>query len=286
MARRPVMPGRPSERHAVRVRLRRAGLHSVCEEARCPNVSECFGAGTATFLILGDVCTRACRFCAVTSGSPPTKPDPGEPGRLAETVGVLGLSHVVITSVTRDDLPDGGAAQFAACIRSVRATCPQTTIEVLVPDFQGRPEDLALVLDAGPDVFNHNLETVPRLSAHVRPQASYERSLDLLTLARSTSPGVIKSGLMVGLGETDEEVESVLDQLAGLGCDVVTIGQYLQPSRQKLPVLREVPLDSFARYRRAGRALGLKVIAGPLVRSSWHAQQVLEELGPAGRRPP
>ncbi len=279
MSRRPRMPGRPSERHAVRARLRRAGLHTVCEEARCPNVGECFGAGTATFLILGDACTRACRFCGVATAHSPAPPDPDEPRRLAETAAALGLGHVVITSVTRDDLPDGGAGHFAACVQAVRAACPRASIEVLVPDFQGCAADIDRVLAARPDVFNHNLETVERLSPKVRPQADFHRSLGVLQRAAGSGQGVVKSGLMVGLGETDEEVEGALGFLVEAGCQVVTIGQYLQPTRDALPVARDVGPDSYARYRRAGRALGLKVVAGPLVRSSWHAQQVLEEVG-------
>jgi len=275
---RPFMPGRPSERHAVRARLRRAGLHTVCEEARCPNLSECFGAGTATFLILGDACTRACRFCGVSTAAAPPPPDPGEPQRLARTVVELGLDHVVITSVTRDDLFDGGAAQFEACIRAVGAASPRATIEVLVPDFQGSQAALARVLAARPDVFNHNLETVPRLSPIVRPQADFERSLALLVRAREYGQALVKSGLMVGLGETDEEVVAVLETLARIGCDAVTIGQYLQPDRSKRPVARQVPPESYELYRRSGRAMGLAVVAGPLVRSSWHARQLFDRV--------
>lgn len=274
MSSRPRMPGRPSLRHTIKVKLRRAGLHSVCEEAKCPNISECFGAGTATFLILGDRCTRGCRFCGVTKGIEPDQVDKDEPRRLAETVRDLALKHTVITSVTRDDLPDGGASQFVSCIQKLRELSTQTSIEVLVPDFAGNAEALQKVLDARPDVFNHNLETVPRLYQKVRPKALLQRSLGLLKESSKREGILTKSGLMVGLGENDLEVYQVLEMLADSGCQVVTIGQYLQATQKNLEVQRMVSSGSFEGYRRVGRELGLRVVAGALVRSSWHAKEV------------
>ncbi len=270
------LPGRPSDRHAVKVRLRRAGLHTVCEEARCPNISECFGARTATFLILGDACTRSCRFCGIARNASPSAPDPDEPRRLAETVRELELAHAVITSVTRDDLSDGGAGHFVACVERVRELCPSTTVELLVPDFRGRAESASAVLDARPEVFNHNVETVPRLYPLVRPEADLDRSLELLKRAAGRDQGLVKSGLMVGLGETDDEVWQVLERLAAAGCRVVTIGQYLRPARWNLSVERQVTREQYSEYRRAGQRLGIRVLAGPLVRSSWHAHEILQ----------
>jgi lipoyl synthase len=279
----PRTPGRPSERHALKVLLRQARLHTVCEEARCPNAAECFGAGTATFLILGDVCTRACRFCAIARGRPPAPPDPEEPERVAAAVARLGLRHAVVTSVTRDDLEDGGAAAFAATVRAIRARCPETRIEVLVPDLGGLEAALELVLAAGPEVLNHNVETVARLYPRARPGATLARSLELLArAARHARAPVVKSGLMVGLGEEDAEVLELLGSLQRAGCQLVTIGQYLQPRRDNLPVARQVEESAYALYRERGRSLGLRVLAGPLVRSSYHARETLQELGAGG----
>lgn len=258
-------------------------LHTVCDEARCPNRGECFSAGTATFLILGDVCTRDCAFCAVEHAGPgPASPDgicapdPGEPARLAEAAARLGLAHVVVTSVTRDDLEDGGAAQFAATIRALRAALPEATVEVLVPDFGGDRAALDRVLAARPDVLGHNLETVPRLYPEVRPRAAYERSLELLRRATRAQPRpLVKTGVMVGLGESVEEVADVLQDCAAAGVDVVTIGQYLQPRADCAPVARYVAPEEFAALEDEGARRGLRVVAGPFVRSSYHAAEVL-----------
>ena len=272
------MPGRLSDRHQVKVRLRKAGLHTVCEEARCPNMAECFGADTATFLILGEVCTRRCRFCAIAKDREPAPPDPDEPRRVAECVAQLGLSHAVVTSVTRDDLPDGGAASFAECVRRIRRLCPETTVELLVPDFSGDRRSLKLVLDSRPEVLNHNVECVPRLYPQVRPRADFGRSLTVLKQAADCRGVVSKSGLMVGLGETDGEVLEVLSRLKAAGCRALVIGQYLQPTRENLPVSRRVTGGQFAEYRRAGEELGLVILAGPLVRSSYRAREVYSSL--------
>lgn len=271
--------GRLSDRHAIKVRLRGAGLNTVCEEARCPNMSECFREQTATFLILGDACTRRCAFCAIGSAARPVQPpDPEEPARLARAAAALGMRHVVITSVTRDDLPDGGASHFAAAIEAVRREAPESRVEVLVPDFGGNPAAEAVLFAARPDVFNHNVETVPRLYPIVRPGACLERSLGLLE--RAARAGLhCKSGLMVGLGESDAEVLEVLGELSRRGCRVVTIGQYLRPRRACLPVARRVAPSSYDAFRRAGPALSLHVIAGPRVRSSYHARAVFESAG-------
>jgi lipoic acid synthetase len=264
----------PSSRFAeIKAILRANALTTVCEEASCPNIGECFGKGTATFMIMGDKCTRRCPFCDVGHGRPDPL-DPAEPERLARTVAALGLRYVVITSVDRDDLRDGGAGHFAACIRAVRAATPATRIEVLVPDFRGRLDAaLAALGSAPPDVLNHNIETVPRLYGPVRPGADYAHSLVLLERFRERHPEVkTKSGLMVGLGETDDEVEDVLHDLRAHGVDMVTIGQYLAPSGAHLPVRRYVTPDAFARLRDVAEALGFAHAAvGPLVRSSYHA---------------
>jgi lipoic acid synthetase len=254
--------------------LRASGLHTVCEEARCPNIGECFQNGTATFLILGDVCTRACAFCAVTSGRP-ARLDLAEPLRVARAASCLGLRHAVVTSVTRDDLPDGGASVFAATIRAIRRLSPGTSVEVLISDFQGSRQAMAAVMAAGPDILNHNVETVPRLYRRVRPKAVYGRSLELLARAREMDGDVItKSGLMVGLGEEHEELLAVMADLLAAGCDVLTIGQYLQPTPRHRPVARYYHPDEFAELARAGRRLGFRhVEAGPLVRSSYHAER-------------
>jgi lipoic acid synthetase len=269
-ARAPVGP----EVTRIRRILRESHLATVCEEANCPNLGECFNHGTATFMILGDLCTRRCPFCDVAHGRPEA-PDPAEPGHLAETVAVLGLRYVVITSVDRDDLRDGGAGQFAACLRAVRGRCPQTRLEVLVPDFRGR-ESVALaqlVGDAVPDVFNHNLETVPRLYPRARPGADYAGSLRLLADFKAAHPGVpTKSGLMLGLGEEAEEVLATMADLRAHGCQMLTLGQYLQPSREHLPVRRYWRPDAFDALRRAGESMGFSNVAsGAMVRSSYHA---------------
>ena len=254
--------------------LRSRQLHTVCEEARCPNIGECFQNGTATFLILGDVCTRACTFCAVASGRP-TGVDVAEPLKVGRATSRLGLRHAVVTSVTRDDLPDGGASIFAATIRAVRRLSPGTSVEVLIPDFRGSREALATVMAAGPDVLNHNIETVPRLHRGVRPLAVYERSLELLARAKRMDGDVIaKSGLMVGLGEEREELLAVMADLVAVGCQVLTIGQYLQPTPRHRPVTRYYRPDEFAELARDGRRLGFRQVeAGPLVRSSYHAER-------------
>lgn len=274
-------PGRAAVSHEIKKMLRDLKLNTVCEEAGCPNCGECFSRRTATFLILGQVCSRDCRFCQVSKGRPQAV-DPDEPERLALAVSKLRLRHVVITSVTRDDLADGGADVFAEVIRSIRRRCggESPVIEVLIPDFQGDRRALAAVAAARPEIINHNLETVPRLYPLVRPQAGYRRSLELLEQVKQLDPGIIsKSGLMVGLGETEAEVLAVLKDLRLHGCDILTIGQYLAPSRQHLPVAAYIHPDIFAQYRRQAEELGFKAVAsGPLVRSSYLADQVLEQM--------
>jgi len=260
-------------------------LHTVCQEARCPNIAECFGRGTATFMILGDTCTRDCRFCAIKHGRP-APPDPGEAERVAEAAVRLGLRHVVVTSVTRDDLPDGGAGQFAATVWAVRRRLPGATVEVLIPDFGGSCAALETVLAAAPDVLNHNLETVPRLYRRVRPGADYHRSLGVLAWARTCTPQMVtKSGLMLGLGETVEEVLEVMYDLRRAGCDVLTLGQYLQPAEEQLEVVRYVPPHEFAAYEDKGLEMGFRAVAaGPLVRSSYRAAKLMQAgLAPATR---
>lgn len=250
--------------------LRDRHLHTVCESALCPNLGECFAAGTATFLIMGDVCTRDCGFCGVATGRPATL-DPLEPKNVADAVSRLGLLHAVVTSVTRDDLKDGGAGHYVDTMRAIRSRAPGVTLEVLVPDFAGRMEDLDMVLAEAPEVFNHNIETVPRLYLTVRPQAVYERSLMVLRRAAVVRQSVVKTGWMVGLGETQEEIADLLSQVAEAGVHMVTIGQYLRPSACHLPVVEYVRPEVFARYREWGEALGLRVQAGPFVRSSFQA---------------
>jgi lipoyl synthase len=259
----------------IRSLLEDGRLHTVCREARCPNCGECFSRGTATFLILGDCCTRRCRFCAVTQGTP-ERPDPDEPRRVAEAAARMSLSYVVVTSVTRDDLTDGGAGLFAETIRSLRARIPSARIEVLIPDFQGDEAALRTVLEARPDVLNHNLETVARLYPEVRPQAMYDRSLELLRRTGAHAPGMaVKSGLMLGLGERPDEIESALRDLLGAGCQLLTLGQYLQPRRDCLPVARYVPPGEFDAWREAALGMGFsRVASGPLVRSSYHAEEL------------
>jgi lipoic acid synthetase len=247
-------------------------LHTVCEEARCPNMGECWNHGTATFMILGDVCTRSCGFCAVKTGRP-TELDANEPKRVAEAVKLLGLRHTVITSVNRDELYDGGAQIFAETIRQVRALNPFTKIEVLIPDFKGEEFALNIVLDALPDILNHNTETVPRLYRTVRPQARYDQSLQLLDRAKRRG-FLTKTGLMLGIGERPEEVLEVMNDLRTVDCDILTLGQYLQPTKDHLPVDRFVHPDEFAMFKEEGLKIGFKhVESGPLVRSSYHAEQ-------------
>ena len=265
----------------IKQRLRDNKLHTVCEEASCPNIGECFGNGTATFMILGDLCTRRCPFCDVAHGRP-AAPDAAEPAHLAQTIAALALEYVVITSVDRDDLRDGGAGHFAACIHAVREQAPQTRIEILVPDFRGRLDAALEILAAEPpDVMNHNLETVPRLYRQARPGADYAHSLKLLQEFRARRPGVpTKSGLMLGLGETDEEIVAVMRDLRAHGVDMLTIGQYLQPTAHHLPVLRYVHPDGFAVFERAAREMGfLNAAIGPMVRSSYHADRQAHSAG-------
>ena len=253
--------------------LREQRLHTVCEEASCPNLGECFGHGTATFMIMGDICTRRCPFCDVSHGRPDPL-DAEEPRHLAETIAAMGLRYVVITSVDRDDLRDGGAGHFVDCIRAVREQTPHTRIEILVPDFRGRMDRALEIMDAAPpDVFNHNLETVPRLYKAARPGSDYHWSLRLLKEFKALHPGVpTKSGLMLGLGETLEEVQAVMEDLRAHDCDMLTLGQYLQPSLHHLAVERFVHPDEFAELARIGEAMGFTHVAsGPMVRSSYHA---------------
>lgn len=247
-------------------------LNTVCQSAKCPNKWECFSKNVATFLVMGAICTRNCAFCNITSGD--LEPlDPTEPSRVAEAARRLALKHVVVTSVTRDDLPDGGAAHFAATIRAVREAMPDCTVEVLIPDFQGDEAALAAVLDARPNVLNHNLETVPGLYSDIRPQADYRQSLDLLRNAKRMAPAIpTKSGIMVGLGETDEQIMTTLDDLAAINCDIVTIGQYMQPSRLHPMVKRYVEPEVFDMYAEEGRKRGIRhMFSAPLVRSSYNA---------------
>ncbi|MFB2973135.1 lipoyl synthase [Aerosakkonema sp. BLCC-F183] len=256
--------------------LRDLSLNTVCEEASCPNIGECFHNGTATFLIMGPACTRACPYCDIDFEKKPKALDPTEPERLAEAVRRLKLNHVVITSVNRDDLPDGGASQFVRCIEMIRATSPGTTIEVLIPDLCGNWEALATILQASPEVLNHNTETVPRLYRRVRPQGDYQRTLELMKRSRQLAPWVYtKSGIMVGLGETDAEVSQVMQDLRNVDCDILTIGQYLQPSQKHLKVDNFVTPEQFAVWQEFGETIGfLQVVASPLTRSSYHAEQV------------
>lgn len=267
--------GESSEVARVKEALRANNLHTVCEEANCPNLSECFGKGTATFMIMGDICTRRCPFCDVAHGRPKAL-DENEPLNLARTIRDMNLRYVVITSVDRDDLRDGGAAHFAACIRESRLLSPKLTIEVLVPDFRGRMDPaLTIFKDTPPDVFNHNLETVPRLYKQARPGSDYDWSLDLLERFKQLHPNVpTKSGLMLGLGEEIEEIEAVMRDLRAHNVDMLTLGQYLQPSKHHLPVARYVHPDEFERLRIVGEQMGFSHVAsGPMVRSSYHADQ-------------
>jgi lipoic acid synthetase len=253
--------------------MRTLDLHTVCESARCPNMGECWEYGTATFMILGDICTRACGFCAVPSGKPVGPPDEEEPHRVAEAVARMGLRYAVVTSVNRDDQPDGGSAIFARTIEEIRRRVPGCKVEVLIPDFRGNWDALNTVLAVRPDILNHNTETVPRLYRQVRKGAVYERSLELLRRAKRTHPDVpTKTGLMLGLGEEKHEVLSTMQELAAQGTDILTLGQYLQPTRDHLPIVRYVHPDEFSEYKVQGEQMGFKhVEAGPLVRSSYHA---------------
>lgn len=264
--------------HRVTGLIHEGRLHTVCQEAHCPNQGECFSKGTATFLILGDLCTRNCRFCAVGHGTP-EPPDPQEPKRVAQAVKAMGLKYVVITSVSRDDLEDGGAGQFAETILEIRSAVPEAVVEVLVPDFGGSEEALRKVLKAAPQVLNHNLETVPRLYPRVRPQAEYKRSLGLLRMTRLLAPQILtKSGLMLGLGEEPREVQQVMEELLGTGCRMLTLGQYLRPSQAHLPVERYLPPEEFDSWKRIALQMGFSQVAsGPFVRSSYNAGEMYKE---------
>ncbi|WP_193195683.1 lipoyl synthase [Nostoc sp. MG11] len=258
--------------------LRDLALNTVCEEASCPNIGECFNAGTATFLIMGPACTRACPYCDIDFEKKPKPLDPTEPERLAEAIRRMKLNHVVITSVNRDDLPDGGASQFVQCIKAVRTISLHTTIEVLIPDLCGNWDALEIILEAAPEVLNHNTETVSRLYRRVRPQGNYDRTLELLNRSRQIAPWTYtKSGIMVGLGETDAEIRQVMQDLRGVDCDILTIGQYLQPSQKHLKVDEFIHPEQFTAWKAFGEELGfLQVVSSPLTRSSYHAEQVRE----------
>ena len=267
------MPGGPNYLE-LRERLRGAQLHTVCEEARCPNIGECWERKTATFMILGDICTRACSYCAVTTGKPLTL-DLGEPVRLAETVEHMGLEYAVITSVNRDELPDGGAFIFAECIRQIHKRLPNCKVETLIPDFDGNWDALERVMEAGPETLNHNIETVRRVFSRVRARGDYDQSLELLERAKRLAPdGVTKSGMMVGLGETRDEIAETMEDLRAVDCDLLTIGQYLRPSDKHAPLSRWYTPDEFVELRELGESMGFRHVAsGPLVRSSYHADE-------------
>jgi lipoyl synthase len=264
--------------HQLKSTFRRLNLHTVCESARCPNMHECFHRGTATFMILGNLCTRGCGFCSVPKSRHPGALDPDEPENVARMAAAMRLRHVVITSVNRDDLADGGSGHFATTVSNVRSALPNAGIEVLTPDFQGDLAAVARVLDAGPHIFNHNMETVARLYNRVRPQAKYRQSLDVLEFAKRYRPGALtKSGAMVGLGETSEEVHQLMHDLRAAGVDIVTLGQYLQPTRRNLAVAEFIRPEQFDAYRDFGLSLGFKMVfSGPLVRSSYMADMVAE----------
>jgi lipoic acid synthetase len=265
---------------AVRGIVRDHRLSTVCEEAKCPNIGECWNAGTATLMLMGAVCTRACRFCAVDTGNPRGWLDPEEPANAARTVELMGLRYVVLTSVNRDDLADGGASHFAACVRAIKQASPQTAVEALTPDFQGVPADVETVVDSGIEVFAQNVETVRRLTHPVRdPRAGYEQTLAVLAHAKRHRPGVLaKTSLMLGLGETDEEVFETLADLRATGCDIITLGQYLRPTVNHLPVQRYVTPEEFEGFRARALGLGfLECVAGPMVRSSYRAERALEQ---------
>jgi lipoic acid synthetase len=267
------------EYHRIKRLMRAKKLHTVCEEANCPNIGECWRHRTATFLILGDTCTRACRFCNVQTGRPGPL-DPEEPRHVAEAVQAMDLRHAVITSVTRDDLPDGGASVFAEVVRQIRALQPGCTVEVLIPDFQGQEEPLRIVMETKPEILNHNVETVPRLFRPIQPRNRYEWSLATLENARRLWPEVMtKSGIMVGMGESVEEVMEVMEDLRGVGVDILTIGQYLQPTRRHTPIERYYTPDEFEMFRERGEEMGFRwVESAPLVRSSFHAGVQVEKL--------
>ncbi|MDX1644494.1 MAG: lipoyl synthase [Thermoanaerobaculia bacterium] len=280
----------PEPYHRVKSLVDGLNLNTVCQEARCPNIYECWGEhGTATFMILGDVCTRRCGFCAVTSGRPEPGVDEEEPDHVAEAVGVMGLRHAVVTSVDRDDLPDGGARHFARVIEAIHRDNPETAVEVLTPDFRGVPEALDIVLAARPEVFSHNMETVPRLYRPARPGSDYRRSLELLAEAarrrnRGGYEGRVKTGIMVGLGERPEEVVETMTDIRRAGVEILTIGQYLQPTSRHLPVDRWVPPEEFADYRQKALAMGFDHCeSGPLVRSSYHAHEHVESAAAGAR---
>jgi lipoyl synthase len=247
-------------------------LHTVCQSAKCPNMGECWAVGTATLMILGDVCTRSCGFCHIATGRPPTL-DLDEPRRVGDAVRTMGLRHIVVTSVNRDELPDGGAGVWAETIRQIRLQSPGTSVEVLIPDFCGDWDSLQKVLDEKPEILNHNIETVPRLYSVVRPQAKYHRSLKLLQIAKGQG-FISKTGMMLGLGEREDEIDQVLDDLVAIGCEILTLGQYLRPTVEHLPVFRWVHPDEFANWKVRGEAKGIRhVESGPMVRSSYHAEQ-------------
>jgi lipoic acid synthetase len=266
--------------HDMKVLLQGARLHTVCEEARCPNQGECWTRGTATFMLLGDICTRSCGFCAVATGRP-KRPDPEEPRHVAEASRRLGLNFVVLTSVNRDDLKDGGASHFAATVRAIQAENPKAQIEVLVPDFKGDPASVRTVVESRPTVFNHNLETVERLTKQVRIQARYGRSLEVLRMAKASGQPITKTGIMLGLGETEAEVLQLFRDARAAECDILTVGQYLQPTRQHLPVVEFVHPDRFKALEEAAYGMGFRAVyAGPLVRSSYHAELTAQRLLP------
>lgn len=264
--------------HHIKGLMDKLKLHTVCESAQCPNAGECFGNSTATFMIMGDVCTRNCAFCAVNHGAPEVL-DHSEPKNLANAVSVLGLKHVVITSVTRDDLADGGANHFAAVVQAVRQQKPDVSIELLIPDMGGDAEALTVIAKASPDVLNHNMETVPSLYGKVRPQANYQRSIELFKFVKSVNPKLItKSGMMLGLGEKAEDVIGVMQDLHNAGCEILTLGQYLRPSSEHIPMERYITPEEFEKYRQEGLAIGFRaVVANPLVRSSYYAREAYRE---------
>ena len=272
-------PGGPSYLR-LKGLMRDLDLHTVCEEAHCPNVGECWEHGTATFMILGDVCTRNCAYCAVAHGRPP-KFDPAEPSRVAQAAAKMSLKHVVLTSVDRDDLPDFGAWAFAETVREIKAAVPGCSVEVLVPDFQGRETSIAAVLESNPDIYNHNTETVPRLYKKCRPGGRYERVMEIFRVSKRLAPDIpTKTGMILGMGETIEEVEIVMRDLRDVDVDILTLGQYLRPSADHIPIDRYVTPAEFAHLRDFGKALGFRhVEAGPLVRSSYHAWEQVQAAG-------